>query len=230
MKKNFTLTKNCLVGLLLGLLSQNVQAQVSMFDLTIFDPKIMALGQKEDSLLLADEISFALEQKRMAAEEQARQESARMRLSAERPVENSASRGESEPPGRSRSEKLADFPPHVAKRVPRDAIFLQEETGGGISITDLDANNAIMLIEDKYQERLTIRLEKLRVSALTIRAYGLDGRLAYNTKIYQKPKGYEFDINIKEWPKGIYRFQFKVDDGRWQEKVLVKSSFSKKRR
>lgn len=219
MRKKLHLTNLFIISLLLLGGNNRLAAQFRLFDVSIFDDRVLEIGYREDSLLLTDEISFMRQEaamRRGALEQQSSEATEDLGKKLEAPAE--------EMPEGLREKRLAEFPPYLVRTVPQDAIFMEVENGEGINVQGLDNNNALILIEDKYQQNISLRFEKLRISTLVIRIYGHDGRLVYNNRILQKPQGYELKLSTRAWPKGIYRFQFKIDDGRWKEKVLVKNS------
>lgn len=220
MRNSLPFTNTILLSVFLLAASQEVTGQISLFDVSIFDDKVLEIGYREDSLLQADEILFALEEQKVRAQKNA----AMRRGLPENKTEEPLAITEHKTPENLREQRLSEFPAYLAKTVPMDAIFLEVENGEGINVQPMDGNHALILIEDKYEQILALRFEKLRINTLVVRVYGHDGRLVYNNKIVQKPKGYELKLNTQKWPKGIYRFQFKIDDGSWKEKVMVKNS------
>ncbi|MEO0895754.1 MAG: hypothetical protein AAFY71_05120 [Bacteroidota bacterium] len=200
-------------------------AQNKVFHLEPFDPAVLALGYAEDSLIKIDEIAFMREEaQRLQEEEEKRQ----AQLAVARTQQKSTLRSDDDDlselggSSMSRDEKLAGFSKDIQKKVPSNAIFLEEEDGEGMMALPVDNTQSIVVMEDRIANLMTVRFEKLRISTLSIRVYKFGGSLVYTKKLYEKPIGYQFDINYVKWPKGVYRFQLKIDDGAWHETVIVK--------
>ncbi|MCI4671310.1 MAG: hypothetical protein MRZ79_24430 [Bacteroidia bacterium] len=223
MHKPVLLTRAILFIFVLAFGQGKLMAQMKLFDISVFDERVLELGYKEDSILLADEISF-LRQEAQLRRGLLADDVKTTEISEDEPITVNTA----ETPKDLKQKRLEEFPIHIRKTVPQDAIFMEVDNGEGISTVDLDGNKSLLMIEDKYNHSLSLRFQKLRISTLVVRVYGHDGRLVYNNKILQKPKGFELVLNTQSWNKGIYRIQFKIDDGRWQEKVMVKNSPARK--
>jgi len=220
--------------LFLSYSSSFAQISQSLFHLAPFDPAVLAIGRAEDSLIQLDEITFMKEE---ALRIQQEEEAAQKQLMAA----NAAARTKSPQTNRTRAdleeldvivempsgsmafhEKIAQFPKEIRKKVPSNAIFLDESDGEGMAALDIDNTQSIKIMEDRIEHIMTVRFEKVRIATLSIRVYKFGGSLVYSKKLYEKPIGYQFDINYSKWPTGVYRFQTKIDDGAWKEKVIVK--------